>query len=65
MNDNDKVNIVDAQIAYDLACGVYTDFVQVSMQQWIAGNVNNDNALDAADAFAIQFKVHHGAFAAE
>ncbi len=65
LNLNGKVNIVDAQIAYDLACGVYTDFAQVSMQQWIAGDVNNDGALDAADAFAIQYKVHHGAFAAE
>ena len=65
LNLNGKVNIVDARIAYDLACGVYTDFAQVSMQQWIAGNMNNDGALDAADAFAIQYKVHHGAFAAE
>ena len=65
LNLNGKVNIVDAQISYDLACGVYADFSQVSMQQWIAGNMNNDNTLDAADSFAIQYKVHHGAFAAE
>lgn len=65
MNDNGKVNIVDARIVYDLARGVYTGFAQVSMQQWIAGNMNNDGALDAADAFAIQYKIHHGAFAAE
>ena len=65
LNLNGKVNIVGAQIAYDLACCAYTDFAQVSMQQWIAGNMNNDNTLDAADAFAIQYKVHHGAFAAE
>ena len=65
MNDNGKINIVDAQISYDLACGVCTDFAQVSMKQWLAGDVNNDGVLDAADAFAIQYKVHHGAFAAE
>lgn len=65
LNLNVKVNIVDAQISYDLACGVYTDFAQVSMKQWLAGNMNNDGTLDAADAFAIQYKVHHGAFAAE
>lgn len=65
LNLNGKVNIVDAQISYDLAFGVYTDFAQVSMKQWLAGDMNNDGALDATDAFAIQYKVHHGAFAAE
>lgn len=65
LNLNGKVNIADAQIAYDLACGVYADFSQVSMKQRLAGDVNNDGALDAADAFAIQYKVHHGTFAAE
>ncbi len=62
LNLNVKVNIVDAQVSYDLACGVCTDFAQVSMKQWLAGDVNSDNVLDAADTFAIQYKVHHGAF---
>ena len=62
MNTNGKVNIVDAQIAYDVATNVYTDFSKVSMLQWLNGNVNVDGALDAVDAHAIQYYAHRDKF---
>ena len=64
MNTNGKVNIVDAQIAYDVATNVYTDFSKVSMLQWLNGDVNVDGALDAVDAHAIQYYAHRDKFPA-
>lgn len=54
VNMNGKVNIVDAQLAYDIANSVYTDFSAVSMEGYLKADVNNDSSVDAADAFAIQ-----------
>lgn len=63
INANGKVNVVDAQIAYDIATGVHADFSQLSMAQWLNGDVNTDGVLDAADAFAIQYKALNGLYA--
>lgn len=62
LNANSKTNIVDAQIAYDAAKGVYTDFTTLSQNAWLAGDVNGDGVLDANDAFAIQYKALYGEF---
>ena len=61
VNANGQVNIVDAQLAYDIACN----------QEGITGlpgyeamkkraEVNGDGMVDAADALAIQNAIHHG-----
>ena len=77
LNNNGKVNIVDAQVAYDLARGVYDEdsasesLVACWSEQSASldaikefADVNADGTLDAADAFAIQYAVHNGEFAA-
>ncbi len=63
VNNNGAINIVDAQIAYDLATKViepdYAPLLSVG-EGWskatveYTANVNGDDAIDAADAFAIQ-----------
>ena len=66
-NNNDAVNIVDAQIVSDMANGKWTSegstvpYDQLVTQlSWdrldleAAADANQDNAVDAADAFAIQ-----------
>lgn len=60
VNQSGTMNIVDAQIAYDLANGRYSDFSAVSMTGWLAADMNADGAVDATDAFAIQYAVHYG-----
>ena len=69
VNNNGKMNIVDAQVAYDLAANKYVDQalsnllslwgngVTIDMVKTVA-NYNGDDALDATDAFAIQVAVH-------
>ena len=54
VSGNGRVNVVDAQLAYDIACNRFTDYLSISMGGWLAANFNNDFALDASDAFAIQ-----------
>lgn len=54
VNENGLMNVVDAQLSYDLATGVYGDFSQVSLRGWLAADYNRDGVIDAADAFAIQ-----------
>ncbi|MDD6786321.1 MAG: cohesin domain-containing protein, partial [Eggerthellales bacterium] len=61
-NLNGKVNIVDAQIAYDISCCVYTDFSVLPMMGFFNAEVNGDKFVDAADALAIQNFVMRGAF---
>ncbi len=59
INKSGKVNIIDTQTAYDLACGnVYSDYSKLSMEQWLSADFNADGAIDAPDAFAIQVYVH-------
>lgn len=57
-NNNGRVNIVDAQVAYDMARGHYSDFSRVAQAGWLAANINADTTLDATDAFAIQYLIH-------
>lgn len=59
VNDNARVNIVDAQIAYDIAKGSYSDFSVVSLKGWLAADENADSVVDATDAFAIQYSFLH------
>ena len=71
-NGNGKVNIVDAQVVYDLSKGTYgADYASYTLPQgWDmnvlrqTANVNGDDAIDAADAFAIQYFTHYGSFSA-
>ena len=67
-NNSGKINIVDAQIIYDLGNGVYgEDYAKyplpagwnLSTLVW-AANVNTDDAVDAVDAFAVQYYVMYG-----
>ena len=68
VNGNNRVNIVDAQIVYDMATGCYGEGYAAMLlpDGWTyatllwAANVNADEAIDAADAFAIQHFVHSG-----
>lgn len=53
-NGNGQVNVVDAQIAYDVACGVYQGLSVLPAGGWFACDANGDGAVDAADALAIQ-----------
>ena len=62
VNGNEKINIVDAQVAYDLANAAYSGFEVLGMQQQLSADVNNDGAVDALDARAIQHFVMTGSF---
>ena len=53
-NGNGTVNIIDAQIAYDVVCGTFADFSTLPMLGWLSCDMNCDGHVDAADAFAIQ-----------
>lgn len=68
LNMNGSVNVVDAQIAYDLACG-NTTVRQEFLAQGVAWtdktvryfvDVNGDGSMDASDALAIQWGALHG-----
>ena len=70
VNYNGKINIVDAQVVYDLAKGTYgEDYAayklpagwSTSVLRW-AADVNSDNDVDALDAFAIQYFTHYGSY---
>ena len=62
LNCNSSINVIDAQLAYDLGAGGYSDFSIVPMYAWLAADVNNDGSVDSSDALAIQYKVHNGVF---
>ena len=62
VNLNGKVNIVDAQLAYDIATAYYTDFSVVSMEGFLEAEVNGDASIDATDARAIQYHTFFGTF---
>lgn len=53
-NGNGAVNIIDAQIAYDVARGIFDDFSTLPMLGWLSCDMSGDERVDAADAFAIQ-----------
>ncbi len=71
VNNNGKLNIVDAQITYDLSTNRYEgDPLSALLAKWGEGtllvqlqkfaDVNGDGTLDAADARAIQYAIHNG-----
>ena len=64
INQNGNVNIVDAQLAYDIARGVYTDFEALTQEGYLKADVNGDASVDAADALAIQYFALYGKFGA-
>jgi hypothetical protein len=67
LNGDGDLEIVDAQIAYDLATGVHDDddaFVKLSVAQRLSADVDADGDVDADDAHAIQYKLHFGSFGA-
>lgn len=62
VNENSKINIVDAQIALDVGRSVYKGTETVSVAGLLAADVNHDNVVDAKDAYSIQIYVHYNAF---
>ena len=63
-NTDGRVNIVDAQIAYDLATGKYTEIApaltdtSIDLLHWLMADVNGDETVTAQDARAIQSFIH-------
>ena len=72
VNNNGKINIVDAQVIYDMSRGNYGEnYASLALPTgWThatlvwAANVNGDDAIDATDAFATQYFVHYGTWGA-
>lgn len=58
VNRTGKVDVNDAQLAYDMYNGTYSDFTKVSVEKFLRADVNATKAVDHADAVAIvnQFK---------
>lgn len=59
VNASSKLNIVDAQIVYDVARARYT-LETLSVASFLAADVSGDNVVDSGDAFAIQHALHCG-----
>ena len=62
INENSKINIVDAQIALDVGKGIYKGSDKLFVAGLLAADVNHDNVVDAKDAYSIQIYVHYNAF---
>jgi hypothetical protein len=64
VNGNGKTNIVDAQIALDLANGGYDDdaVTLLTVANRLAADVNGDGLVTSADARAIQYYSHYNTF---
>ena len=63
INGFTKVNIVNAQICYDIAKGgVYTNALQIDMRHVLMCDVSVDGYIDAVDAFETQYAAVHGGF---
>ena len=58
VNKNGTTNIVDAQIAYDIANNVYPTFEALPMEMWLSADVNTEFGVAAGDARAIQCIIH-------
>jgi hypothetical protein len=61
INGDATLEIVDAQIAYDLANGVFdadTGFTALTVSQRLKADFNADGIIDLSDAYAIQYKLH-------
>ena len=61
VNENEVVNIVDAQIAYDVARG-HCDAFEHYDKLVALSDVTADCRVDACDAFAIQYRVMRGSW---
>jgi hypothetical protein len=63
LNGDGSLEIVDAQIAYDIATGVHddTDIETLTITQRLNADFNADGAVTAEDAYAIQAKLHEAA----
>jgi hypothetical protein len=61
INGDTTLEIVDAQIAYDLATGVHDgdEFVKLSVAQRLKADFNADGVITVDDAYAIQYKLHN------
>lgn len=63
VSGNGKVNIIDAQAAYDLSNRVYSTYDPIDMLHWLMADVNGNSLLEASDAQAIQYYLHYNTFA--
>ena len=54
LNDNGKVNIVDAQLTYDIAIGKSKRDPDANYTMFLMADLNRDAHVDALDAFAVQ-----------
>lgn len=63
VSGNGKVNIIDAQAAYDLSNRVYSTYDPIDMLHWLMADVNGNSLLEASDAQAIQYYIHYNTFA--
>jgi hypothetical protein len=59
VNANGIVNVVDAQAAYDISNGEYTESGYEEMRNR-ADVVGGGDGVDAQDAYAILYSLHHG-----
>lgn len=65
VNTDNTVNIIDAQIVYDIFKGVYkSGFDPCTMLMRFEADVNGDKDVTAGDARAIQYFIHYGTFEA-
>jgi hypothetical protein len=65
INGDAVLEIVDAQIVYDLATGFYSNdagFTALSLSQRLKADANGDGAVDTADVYAIQHRLHYGSW---
>lgn len=53
VNMTGKVDVNDAQLAYDMYNGTYRDFTQVSVEKFLRADVNATKVVDHTDAVAI------------
>ncbi len=58
VNESTTIDIIDAQIAYDIACGKYRDLSVIGEPGWLAADFNLNGEIDASDALAIMHQVH-------
>lgn len=62
VSGNGKVNIIDAQAAYDLSNKVYSTYNPIDMLHWLMADVNGNGMIEASDPQAIQYFIHYGTF---
>ncbi|MDR3294400.1 MAG: dockerin type I domain-containing protein [Clostridiales Family XIII bacterium] len=66
VNNDEIVDVFDAQIVYDLANGhanYAADFTALGMANRLAADIDGDGEITPADARAIQNYIHYGTFA--